>query len=106
MKMVQVMIGWDFPVVLCCFDDGTVMLKQIYNTELIIDQKPDGITALFDGNGFSLLEPGREWGDFQDYFYGVPYNYKEMPVLRAWLEQQELISPLEIKKKGSEDGSN
>jgi len=91
MQMVQASIGWEFQVKLICLSDGTVMLVPQHDFGLIIDQKEDGVSALFDGSGFTLVEAGKEPMDYQ---YHTPYKYKEMPLLKAWLVQQELVSPI------------
>ena len=61
----------------------------------IIDQvdtekHPNGISAIFDAEGFTLWENDKLSAD---YVYHCPYPYKEMPVLLAWLKQQEMIMP-------------
>lgn len=94
MRFVEVVIADSFPVSVLCLSDGTLMLQPHGNFSLIFDGKHDGVTGIFDSEGFALLEQGRPLDDMQDYQYNVPYEYKQMPVLKAWLVQQNLINPL------------
>jgi hypothetical protein len=94
MRMMEVIIADSFPVTLVCLSNGKVRLTPLYDFTALFDQTPGGVAAIFDSEGFSLLEPGRDPDDFQDYFYHVEYDYKTMPVLKAWLVQQNLINPL------------
>lgn len=69
------------------------MLVPQWNFGLIVDQKiGDGVWGIFTDKDFSLMGPSET--TFQDYQYNYPYKYKEMPVLKGWLMQQNLISPL------------
>jgi hypothetical protein len=54
-----------------------------------VDKYPNGISAIFDAEGFTLWENTVS----ADYVYHCPYPYKEMPVLKQWLTQQEMIMP-------------
>lgn len=77
----------DTGLVLVLLPDGTLFIERSATFVPTYDYAPEGITGFFDANEFSLQEPGQ---DFQRYDYGVAYPYKNMPVLKAWLIQQQL----------------
>lgn len=57
------------------------------------EQFPDGISAIFDKDGFTLWEKADVSADYQ---YHAPYPYKDMPVLFAWLKQQNMLMPVGV----------
>lgn len=72
--------------------NGSIVLERGFGFVPIYDQCAGGTQAVFDATGFSLLEAGKE--DWMHYSYVMPYYYKELPVLQAWLIQQGLEWPL------------
>lgn len=94
MTMVQVLIGWEFPIKLLCFPDGTLQLSPFRRVGVIFDQMPGGVQGVFKDDGFTLHDATN---DPMEYEYNCPYSYKDMPLLKAWLVQQTLVSPIEIK---------
>lgn len=83
------------PVDLYLISNGDVVLSPTFGmnmpTQAVYDHKPEGVSAIFDKEGFSLFEKSLE--DKQDYMYNVNYAYKGMQVLKAWLIQQNLVLP-------------
>lgn len=75
-------------LVLVLLEDGTVFIERTRWFAPTFDYSKEGITGVFDHDGFSLMEPDE---DFQGYDYGVAYPYSEIPVLKQWLVQQQLI---------------
>lgn len=81
-----------FPVELFIRSDGNIsLLPRNIGKFYIMDLPPEGgVTGTFDESGFTLQvgmdEPAK-------YMYDVPYAYKSMPVLKAWLVQQKLTKP-------------
>ncbi len=91
MEFTRVKIAETFPVGLVCFANGEVALQVISPFNLIVDSKPDGVSGLFDMEGFTLSD-GIDAS--LDYHYNTPMKYKEMPTLKRWLVQQNLVSPV------------
>lgn len=61
-----------------------------------LDQFPEGISAIFDKDGFTLWQTL----DYTaEYMYHVNYPYKEMGVLLAWLKQQNMLMPEAFNKE-------
>jgi hypothetical protein len=73
--------------------DGTVLIAPGYGFTGLYEECREGISGLFDAEGFDLWEWGKEP---QSYEYHFPYPYKQMPVFRAWLIQQELQLPVPL----------
>lgn len=94
MTFVQVLIGWEFPIKLLCFPDGTVMLAPTARIGVIFDLMPGRVQGVFNDEFFTLSDTTN---DPMEYEYNYPYKLKDMPLLKAWLVQQELVSPIEIK---------
>lgn len=96
MQLVQVQIGQTFPVILGCFPDATVALLRPNGVpfQLVIDRPADhiqyGVWGYFDSRDFTL----NQGGDQITFQYNTTYRYKEIPLLLAWLQQQQLHSPL------------
>jgi hypothetical protein len=90
-NQINFIISPTLPVLLSLYPDGTISLS--YNDtsgcSALFDHKPSGIGALFDPEGFSLWE-GDKFEDRLDYHYNWPYKYKEMPLLKQWLVQQDM----------------
>lgn len=93
MQCVKVQIGETFPTILGCFPGATVALLRPSNAraDLVIDYPPvGGVGGEFDKDNFTLYNSqGRE-----SFNYNTTYSYKEIPLLLAWLKQQNLQSPL------------
>lgn len=88
MLLLDIGLGGNFPIKLAFYLDGKVALHPSRALDPIVDQVEGGVTGLFDNKGFSLIGLGEK--EPLSYQYGVPYNYKEMPLLKAWLVQQQL----------------
>ena len=90
MEGVTLACGNNFPVVVQLCSDGSVILRR--TVESFCDVDDAAISGIFDGDGFSLREYSSEaWMNFS---YDVPYKLATMPVLKAWLMQQNLIYPV------------
>jgi len=74
-------------LVLVLLSNGTLLLERSPFFEPMFDQQLDGVSGAFDTKGFSLLDTEGKW---TDYDYGVAYEYKQLPALKAWLIQQKL----------------
>ena len=72
-------------LVLILLSDGTLMLQRSPFFEAFYDHYPEGVSGVFNLTAFSLLDGEGRW---TDYDYGVPYQYKQLPLLKAWLIQQ------------------
>lgn len=55
-----------------------------------LEQFPNGVSAIFDTDGFTLSQ---SLDYVAEYKYHVGYPYKDMPVLLAWLKQQNMLMP-------------
>lgn len=92
-------IANSFPIDLYLISDATIIMSPVFGinipSQAVYDYHPEGISGMFDKEGFSLFEKSID--DKQDYVYNTTYAYKEMPVLRAWLMQQNLVLPQGIE---------
>lgn len=90
-----VQISNDLRLGLYLMSDGekfnSVLITQMHGFDTLFDYDPEGITGIFDKSGFTLMEKGDKEGN--NYSYDTPYPYKEMPILKAWLIQQNLLWP-------------
>lgn len=91
MQMLQFQIGQTFPLVLACFDNGTVALLKAREFSSIFDSPETGVHGAFHPDHFALWTPGRE--SLAEFEYSTQYNYKNIPLLLAWLKQQNLQPP-------------
>ena len=87
----RIQIAEDIRVELYLLSNGMLLLVPAYGFTRLFDYKKDGVSAMFDEEGFSLAEDWEQ--EPQRYDYHVPYPYKGMPVLKAWLVQQSLTMP-------------
>ena len=71
--------------------DGTIGVLREQGRTTLYEQKDDGVQAVFDDEGFSLLGPGETV--YEQLQYDNQYAYKDMPVFKAWLVQQSLQQP-------------
>lgn len=101
MQMVSIDIGDGFPVKLLCLMDGTVMLSPMGMFPLIVEDIPQGVSSIFESGHFSLREQGQS--DYQIHCYNLPYHYKQLPTLKAWLVQQLLVNPFEATDDSEEE---
>lgn len=91
LRQLDLAIGNTFPVILSLISDGTLFFQPLVGITTVYDisEREDGVHGVFTIDGFSL------WRDKQenklDYMYHVPYNYKDMPLLKDWLIQQNLV---------------
>lgn len=81
----------DFPIgstglVLLCLSTGEVVIERFQPLIPFYEDSGD-ITGVFDTNSFVLFREGKA----HEFEYGMQYAYKKMPVLKAWLQKQELI---------------
>lgn len=89
LTQLQVSLGNDLRMGLYLLSDGRVVLTQDFNFVPTVEQ--GDICGIFDSSGFSLKE--RDAKEYEVYEFNIPYPYKMMPVLKAWLVQQSLIWP-------------
>lgn len=68
--------------------NGTLAIKPQPHFTPLADYMDGGVEGIFFSDYFKLK--GKDEKEFQDYQYGVTYPYKNMPVLKAWLVQQQL----------------
>lgn len=90
--MIQFQIGQTFPVILACFDNGCVALLKVHNFKPVLDSFEHGVSGAFHGDYFTLFT--KEGDDLQEFEYSTAYNYKTIPLLLAWLKQQNLQPPM------------
>lgn len=79
--------GNDLGLTLICLSNGRIVLERTPMFVPTYDYCTGGINACLDHNDFSLMGPD---GKFMLFNYGTDYPYKEMPVLKQWLQQQNL----------------
>ena len=103
LQSVFIPIGPGMPQ-LFLISDGTVAFQLGQGFIVTHEIRTTGVSSLFDLEGFSLLEEGGK--EFLDYQYGVPYDYKQLPLLKAWLIQQDLINPFPSKEVTEEETTN
>lgn len=88
MQMFQFQIGQQFPLVLICLQDGSIALAKKQEITVLLDHpEQSGVEATFDNDSFDIL--GEE-GQSITLQYNTTYQYKTIPLLLAWLEQQNL----------------
>lgn len=74
-------------LVVVLLSNGTLLMERSPFFEPMYDHFPEGVSGVFDTKGFSLLDAEGRW---TEYDYGTAYEYKQMPLLKAWLIQQKL----------------
>ncbi len=92
LKQIGVRIGDTFPIMIGLQPDGTLFLQPTVLFKTIYDYQPKGISGIFDNDGFSLWKDKVD--NKLDYEYNAAYNYKDMPLLKDWLIQQNLVLPV------------
>lgn len=80
-------LGIDLGIQLVLVSDGRVIFERTFTFVPTYDYSKDGVTAVFDNEGFSLAPAGQDWDEYQ---WGVAYPYKEIPTMLAWLKQQNM----------------
>ena len=79
------MFGNDLGLTLICLSDARIVLERTPMFVPTYDYCTGGVTACFDHEDFSLM--GTD-GKFIPFDYGTAYPYKQIPVLKSWLIQQ------------------
>lgn len=79
--------GIDLGIQLVLLSDGRIIFERTFTFVPTYDYSKDGITAVFDNEGFSMAKPD---AIFEEFDWGVAYPYKEMPTMLAWLVQQQM----------------
>lgn len=80
------------PFHLVCINNGTVVFVKHLNFNTIWDSaEPGGVGANYDMQRISLWN---DQGDEFDVFYNTMYDYRVLPLLKAWLIQQNLQYPI------------
>lgn len=75
-------------LVLTLLSDGAVVIQKNVGFTVLYEACQLGVTGVFALDGFTLVS---KEVDHQDFDYGVTYYYKETPILKQWLEQQNLL---------------
>lgn len=85
MNGIQISLG-NLPLTLQLFNNGLLSIVRVANFNTIIDQ-PEivGVSAIFDNNGFII---GND-----NYEYGHLIEYKHIPDVLNWLQQQNIQNP-------------
>lgn len=69
---------------------GRVVFVKVAPVGLIFDQRERSlVSAWFDESGFTLFDQHES----ADYQYDTMYEYKELPLMLKWLQQQNLPQP-------------
>lgn len=74
-------------LVLILLSNGTLMLERSHYFTPFIDMSDGKVVGSFFAEAFSLVDAD---GGTSEYDYGTAYPYKEMPVLKKWLVEQNL----------------
>ena len=82
----QMQIG-TLPIALQLCTNETIAFLKAKNLKTIIDQPEMGIGAVFTPEGFYIGE------EKVMYNWGVGYDYKDLPEMLKWLQQQNLELP-------------
>jgi hypothetical protein len=101
LTQMRIEIAANIRVELYLISNGMLKLVPVYGFTRVFDYSKDGVSAVFDETGFSLAEKGDL--EPQAYQYDVPYPYKRMPVLKAWLMQQNLFMPQPLESTDDEE---
>lgn len=92
---VQIPVG-NMPINLVMFKETrTIAFVRVANFEALLDQPEDGnrVGAFFYPEGFSLFQGD---GVPVDFDYNTHYPYYQIPLMKGWLQQQNLQLPAEI----------
>lgn len=69
-----------------------IKLLNIIGTFFDQPEAEDGIDAVFDDDSFGLKEKSEL--DYEEFAYNTRYQYKDIPKLLRWLQQQNLQQPV------------
>lgn len=75
------------PIELYLLSDGRLVFVPTRDMTTTSEYQVDGVSSLFHSEGFDLWEPGSK---VYSYHYNEAYLYKQMPLMRGWLVQQDL----------------
>ncbi len=70
--------------------NGTIVIVPGFGFSKVYDHFPEGVSGVFEIDGWSLFEKGSE---LYNYSYNTAYLYKQEPLMKAWLCQQNLTLP-------------
>ena len=73
------------PLALGCFSDGSIAFAPAQKFKGFVDSYPNGISAIYDMEGFTL--------NGEQYEYNKRYIYKEDNILLSYLKQLEMTPP-------------
>lgn len=91
LTQMRVTVGNDARIDLYLISDGRVVVVPGFGFTHLYEHNPEGVSGSFDAEGFTLYESLTDEG--QAYEYNTPHPYKQMPVFKAWLVQQQLQWP-------------
>lgn len=83
------------PVEIYLLSDGSLVFARSFGAVPTYEHCPDGVSSMFDAEGFTLWEPGS--AEYR-YEYETVYRYKVMPLMRGWLSQQDLDKSQLVKE--------
>jgi hypothetical protein len=88
MFQIQVAVA-NMPITLVCLSNGTLAFVRISDCKALFDMSPTpaGVSAAFYEDGFVI--------DDVEYQYSTAYEYKTIPSMLLWLQQQNLQNPLQ-----------
>lgn len=93
MFQAQIRLG-SLPVNLVLVGDrtyGEVVFVKVAPVGITMDQVPrDEVSAWFDEDGFTFFDQHAA----EDLHYDTLYDYKNIPLMLRWLQQQNLQQPL------------
>lgn len=81
---------WDTGLTLVLVSNGLILIEINPFFQPLFDYHKDGVSGVFDAQGFSLSTGGEGLDTWQEFDYGTGYQYKEIPALQQWLIQQQL----------------
>jgi hypothetical protein len=74
------------PIILtCCTTDAHIAFEAHHSLTYMEDQSETGVKAIFDQEGFKF--------NGVEYNYHELYDYKRIPDMLAWLQQQQMLMP-------------
>jgi hypothetical protein len=89
----------NLPIALhCIFPQGSVAFSKLANFPAFIDLADvddERISGTFYPDGFTLYNSKTD-ADGEDFFFRTVYQYKEIPLLKKWLQQLNLSMPKEV----------
>jgi hypothetical protein len=85
MHQLQIPLG-QLPVNLVLLSNGCVVFIKVASFDVIFDQAPEGVDAVFMDDHFII--------DGEEHSYNTMYEYKHIPGMLKWLQQQNLQEPV------------